>query len=140
MKARLLMAALAAFVLLAANGAAQNASFRPDDRATVGLSEQFPLVHRHRTVNERQEESAAAGLSKFRIMSGLNNRQHADYQWSSLLGGELQLCAQPNWKFTIRAAAIEAGGRAQSQPVTIEIVKAAPRKLAGRIPVPRRQR
>ena len=109
MKARLLMAALAAFVLLAANGAAQNASFEATvDRATVGLGEQFTLSF---TVTAQSMSGGKnlqlPDLSKFHIMSGPNqssSMQIINGAVSSSVTYTYVLQPKEMGKFTIGAA------------------------------------
>ncbi|HSQ76498.1 MAG TPA: BatD family protein [Bacteroidota bacterium] len=133
MNARLLMAAIAAIVVLAANGTAQNVSFEATvDRATVGLGEQFTLSF---TVTAQTMSGGKnlqlPDLSKFHIMSGPNqssSMQIINGAVSSSVTYNYVLQPKEMGKLTIGPASIEAGGGVlKSQPVMIEVVKAAPR-------------
>jgi len=133
MKARLLLAAVAAFVLLTESSMAQNGAFEAAlDRSTVGLGEQFTLsLTLTSQTMSGGKNLQLPDLRKFHMMSGPNqssSMQIINGAASSTVTYSYVLQPKEMGKFTIGSATIEAGGAVlKSQPLTVEVVKAAPR-------------
>ena len=125
---------VAALVLFWGVGVGQPAKFEASvDRTTVGQGEQFNFVL------TLEGQFAGGGknlqlpdLSKFHIMAGPNqstSMQIINGSVSSTVSYAYVLQPKDMGSFTIGSASIEAGGAVlKSAPVTIQVVKAAPRQ------------
>ncbi len=134
MMGRRLPGLFAALALLWAVGGAQNAKFEASvDRTTVGLGEQFSYVL------TLEGQFAGGGknlqlpdLTRFHIMAGPNqstSMQIINGSVSSSVTYAYVLQPKELGTFTIAPASIEAGGATlRSSPVTVQVVKAAPRQ------------
>ncbi len=124
---------LCAIALFCAAAAAQNATFQAGvDRTQVGIGEQFTLQFTLTNAGTGGGTNLQLpDLGKFHIMSGPNESsamQIVNGAVSSSVTYSYVLQPKEVGKFTIGAAAIEAGGvTLKSAPVAIEVVKGSTR-------------
>jgi hypothetical protein len=124
---------LAVCVVAAASAIAQDVSFQAGvDKNPVGVGEEFSLSLSLKNAGMSGGKNLKfPDLSAFRILSGPNqstSMQFVNGAMSSSVTYTYMLQAKDVGKVTIGAATIEAGGKTlQTQPVVLEVVKAAPK-------------